>query len=254
MITLSHSGSGRDLVLLPGWGSDGTIFSSLLPALEGHFRVHLGRWHQHTQPALSSDELLKTIREDLIHQLEHQDSQQAIWVGWSLGGLIATDMAQHHPEKVIGLMTIAFNPCFVQQADWSCAMPKDEFTRFQEAYVNEPIETLNRFMALQGLGAVDRRNLQKLLKKSQCSIPNQQQAALLNLLRKDLRPAIAQLAIKQMHCYGELDGLVPASELTMALTYLNPHVQTRCYAAATHLPFISAKDAWLKDLLEWCAV
>jgi len=264
MIKLDQSGSGRDLVLLPGWGSDGSIFSSVIPTLESHFRVHLGRWQNasnafnskehHSYDSLSNDELLEDIREGLIHQLDHQGVKQAIWVGWSLGGLIATDIAKHHPEKVISLMTLAFNPCFVQQDNWSCAMPEDQFREFQQAFTHQPMETLNRFIALQVLGAMDRRVLQKSLRKSQFTIDVLRQAALLNLLQKDLRPAISKLSIKQMHCYGELDALVPSAKLMIAMKQLNPQARTQSYALATHLPFISAEEAWLKDLLEWCAV
>jgi pimeloyl-[acyl-carrier protein] methyl ester esterase len=43
--------------------------------------------------------------------------KRAIWLGWSLGGLVASQIALPHPERVQALVT-ASSPCFSAQEEW----------------------------------------------------------------------------------------------------------------------------------------
>jgi len=46
----------------------------------------------------------------LLHGWGMNGAKQAIWVGWSLGGLVATHMALHHADYVSKLVTVASSP------------------------------------------------------------------------------------------------------------------------------------------------
>ncbi|WP_417579601.1 alpha/beta fold hydrolase [Nitrincola sp.] len=238
---------GRDLVLVPGWGSSADIFDPLLDALMAEFRVHRvvfdhSDWRK-TSPA--------ALNYTLIQCLRRQAPQRALWMGWSLGGLLATQLAAQAPEHVIGLITVAFNPCFVQRDDWHCAMPQAQFSRFQTDFSSNPEATLQRFHALQVLGATDKRHLLDLLHRSCSPLSTAYLSDLLTLLLEDVRPALAQLQLPVLHLLGKSDALVPASPLVELLPLLSSDASVHCYPGASHLPFISAADRVITDVLSW---
>lgn len=243
----THAGTGVDLVLLPGWGSDATIFSTLVSRLTPYFNLHLGSW---TEPQCIADTAV-ALREQLLETLLTHTPEKAIWVGWSLGGQLALEVAGRYPERVERVMTLACNPCFVQKDDWRSAMPVLEFNQFCQAFKDSPSTALKRFQTLQTLGSPDRRSLVNVLASSKTSLSTDALYLLLNLLAEDLRERVQQLNVPQMHCYGALDALVPSTELILAMKELNPQIQTCCYAKASHLPFLSASDEWVNDLRQW---
>lgn len=238
---------GRDVVLVPGWGSSATVFDPLLDALMAEFRVHRvvfdhSDWRKSSTTAL---------QHSLIQCLRRQAPQRALWIGWSLGGLLATQLAAQAPEHVRGLITVAFNPCFVQRDDWHCAMPQAQFSRFQMDFSTNPKVTLQRFQALQVLGAPDKRHLLDLLHRSCSPLSTAFLSDLLTLLLDDVRPALAQLHQPVLHLLGKADALVPASPLVGLLPLLSIDASVHCYSGASHLPFISAASRVMKDVLSW---
>ncbi|MBL0229291.1 MAG: alpha/beta fold hydrolase [Moraxellaceae bacterium] len=54
----------------------------------------------------------------------------AIYIGWSLGGAIVIDMALQYPKRVMAVVAVATNPCFLQRNNWRCAMPSLDFQQF----------------------------------------------------------------------------------------------------------------------------
>lgn len=238
---------GRDLVLIPGWGSRADIFDPLLDQLMAVFRVH--------RVALDHPDWLTgspaALQYTLIQCLRRQAPKQALWMGWSLGGLLATQLAAQSPEHVRGLITVAFNPCFVQRDDWPCAMPQAQFSRFQADFSVNPEATLQRFQTLQVLGAPDKRHLLDVLHRSCSPLSTAYLSDLLTLLLEDARPALAQLHQPVLHLLGKGDALVPASPLAELLPLLSSDASVHCYSGASHLPFISAADRVIKDVLSW---
>ncbi len=241
-------GSGPDLVLLPGWASDGRIFTPLFSSLMAYFTLHLASWREAEWVELSP----KAFKQQIIIDLTGQLPDQSILVGWSLGGLIAVNLAHHSPHKVKSLMTLAFNPSFIEQSDWSCAMSRENFASFQRAYAKHPKKTLREFSALQLLGETRRQTVQRQLLNSRSQLTDKTQLRLLALLQEDARSMVQQLVQPQCYCYGTEDVLAPSSSLIAEASLLNPSIETRSYQGSAHLPFLSAPSQWLKDLIDWC--
>ncbi|RKZ33738.1 MAG: pimeloyl-[acyl-carrier protein] methyl ester esterase, partial [Gammaproteobacteria bacterium] len=42
----------------------------------------------------------------------------AMWIGWSLGGLVAMEVARQYPERVSALTLMASTPRFQRHPDW----------------------------------------------------------------------------------------------------------------------------------------
>ncbi len=57
---------------------------------------------------------------------------RALWLGWSLGGLVALRAALDYPANVRGLVMIASSPRFVSAPDWPHGVAADCVRRVRQ--------------------------------------------------------------------------------------------------------------------------
>ncbi len=164
------SGRGNDLVLVHGWGMNGAVWQQTVTMLETHFRVHVvdlpGYGHSAHCDAQNLDDIVLQLMVDV-------PPKDAIWVGWSLGGLVATHMALHYPDHVNMLVTVASSPKFSAEKEpvnWS-GIDHDVLTAFTKQLVEDFQVTIERFMALQTIGSRTAREDIKQLKQAVLSRP-----------------------------------------------------------------------------------
>lgn len=97
------------LILLPGWGLGVSPLEPLAAALRGldeHLHVHI-----EPLPTLASSDL-----DEWLDELDATLPDNAWLGGWSLGGMLASELAARRGERCCGLLTLASNPSFVAQA------------------------------------------------------------------------------------------------------------------------------------------
>lgn len=114
------------LILLPGWGLGVSPLEPLAAALQGldeHLRVEI-----EPLPELESSDL-----NEWLDELDASVPDNAWLGGWSLGGMLASELAARRGERCCGLLTLASNPCFVAHAEWASAMPGRPLTGFWPA-------------------------------------------------------------------------------------------------------------------------
>jgi pimeloyl-[acyl-carrier protein] methyl ester esterase len=171
--------------------------------------------------------------------------ERAVWLGWSLGGLIALEAALRVPERVSALVLLTATPRFVRARDWPAAMDAATLARFHEELQADPSGTLDRFLALQVRGSVAARDCLRTLRREVSWRPAANPAALemgLDLLRtSDLRERICGLACPTLWLFGQRDTLVPAAA-SEGLAALLPDSVQRVIAGAAHAPFLSHRD------------
>ncbi len=201
-------GQGEDLVLLHGWGMNGAVWDQTVDQLSQHFRVHTVDLPGYGHSAHLQGENLDDITKHLLDEAP----KQAIWLGWSLGGLIASHIALKAPERVSKLITVASSPKFAAERPWRGIQPKvlQDFT----AQLLEDFKlTVERFMALQAMGSPSARQDVKQLKKAVLSRPEPNPESLMAGLKMladvDLRSELVDLSVPMLRMYGRLDGLVP---------------------------------------------
>ncbi|WP_207063697.1 alpha/beta fold hydrolase [Motiliproteus sp. SC1-56] len=234
------------LVLVHGWGMHSGVWSDWLQALKPHFDLTLV-----DLPGLGRSSGLPVeayTLEVLADRLAAVMTRPAIWLGWSLGGLVAAQVAHRHPGKVRGLVTLATNPCFVVCPDWSHAMPRATFDRFSLDLEADWRQTLNRFVMLQGQGDEQARPVIRALKGAvelYRELPPAQLGPALMLLDGDYRPCFAALDCPRLHLFGAEDQLVPAEVASQPP--LAPHAQV--LPGAGHVLFLSCPQRVLDALL-----
>jgi pimeloyl-[acyl-carrier protein] methyl ester esterase len=97
-------GTGPDLVLLHGWALHGGMWGPWLDDLERHVRLHVldlpGHGHSPWPPgAHDLGDLAAAV-------FPHVPSGAAV-LGWSLGGMLALELARRHPRHLRALLLVA---------------------------------------------------------------------------------------------------------------------------------------------------
>ncbi|MGP1665435.1 MAG: alpha/beta fold hydrolase, partial [Rhodanobacter sp.] len=102
------------LVLLHGWAMHGGVLEPLVEALEAHCTMYVVDLPGH---GYSRDCALPLEPRGCAAAIAAQ-TPPAIWLGWSLGGLIALTAALDLPHHVRGLAMLCATPKFVRDASW----------------------------------------------------------------------------------------------------------------------------------------
>jgi len=210
------------LVLLHGWGLNHAVWQQIVPFLLQNYQV--------LTPDLPGFGLALQCPSPytltaVAAQLAQQIPPQSLVLGWSLGGLIATQLALDFPDKVKALALVASSPCFLAKTDWP-GMDGKVLTQFATALSKDLALTVERFLAIQALGSETARLDIKVLKQAVLSLPLPQQQALaggLQLLAEhDLRTQLANLKMPVAGCYGRLDSSCYAQRWTSLCCLKHP--------------------------------
>lgn len=234
-----------DLVLLHGWGLHSLVWDPIIPALLQHYRVTvidlpgLGR-----SPIPGGDYNL----DYLVEQVLAVAPQRAIWLGWSLGGMVAMRAAITHPDRISGLITVASSPQFVADERWPVAMNADILQGFRNLFEEDWEGTLIRFLALQCKDSDTMREDVRILKDLVYFHGLPAQKALragLEILRDvHLLNDLKKIRCPTLHVFGEKDNLVPVG-VSAALADYQPDAVTAIIKGASHVPFISAPELFV---------
>ncbi|WP_249679422.1 alpha/beta fold hydrolase [Pseudomonas abieticivorans] len=216
------------LILLPGWGLGISVLEPLAAALQGldeHLRVEI-----EPLPDLPTSDLAEWLDE------LDADLPQDVWLGgWSLGGMLAAELAARRGDRCCGLVTLASNPCFVARAEWPSAMHGETFDAFLAGCASDPQATLKRFSLLCAQGAAqDPRGLARLLNAGAPTASVDSLRHGLELLANlDIRAALQHYPGPQFHLFAGLDALVPAEAANDLLTLL-PDIEVGVIEQASH--------------------
>ncbi|MGX5087917.1 pimeloyl-ACP methyl ester esterase BioH [Enterobacter sp. UPMP2052] len=235
------------LVLLHGWGLNAEVWRCVSEELASHFTLHLVDLPGYGR---SSGYGAMTLAE-MANEVLDAAPQNAIWLGWSLGGLVASQIALTHLERVQALVTVASSPCFSAHDAWPGIKP-EVLAGFQQQLSADFQRTVERFLALQTMGTETARQDARTLKQTVLSLPMPDVAVLnggLEILRTvDLREPLASLALPHLRIYGYLDGLVPRKVVPL-LDALWPESESLVVAKAAHAPFISHPEEIVSALV-----
>ena len=215
------------LILLPGWGLGVSPLEPLAAALQGldeHLQVEI-----EPLPALTSSNLT-----DWVDELDATLPQDAWLGGWSLGGMLAAELAARRGERCCGVLTLASNVSFVAHEQWPSAMAGETFDGFLAGCAADPRQTLKRFSLLCAQGCGDPRGLSRLLLGgAPNTAPEVLMAGLELLALLDTRAALQGFRGPQLHLFAGLDALVPA-EAAGELLALLPDVEIGLIEQAGH--------------------
>ena len=212
-------GQGQPLVLFHGWGFDHKIMLPLAEALTPFYEVTLL-----DLPGFgNSPSPTETYSfEQLLTQISAVIPEQALLVGWSLGGLIALKLA----EKAKAISLLASSPCFISGPNWPGISPA-YFKSFTASMTENPQKTLRKFQQLQGAARID-KNIPPPL-QLEAWLQWLDILALTDLRSLPIKPSLQVIL-------GAKDLLLPAT-LADSLTTLWPNAKVQLVPKQGHLLF-----------------
>ena len=240
-------GQGPDVVMLHGWGLHGGVFSRVAARLAASHCVHLVDLPGHGASA-PLDRFDADAVADLLDQAFPLPTQL---VGWSLGGLIAQHWAARHPDKIKSLALVATSPRFVRDDSWPHAQERKSIEAVAASLDGAFEQTLERFLALQMMGAPSARDTLKALRADLFAHgrPQGLLPALELLLEADARALAGRIQCPVGLFYGVRDAITPigagrwlAAELADARLYEFPQ--------ASHAPFLSHETEFVAALAQ----
>jgi pimeloyl-[acyl-carrier protein] methyl ester esterase len=248
-------GAGENLVLLHGWGMHGGVWGGescgIRDELARHFRLHIADLPGYGSSPCCAPYTLEHLAALVAERLP----QRTHLCGWSLGGLVALEVARRFPEKVARLVLVASTPCFAQREDWRCAMAPETLREFAAALESDYEGTLKRFLALQARGEEGEKGAQAA-------------KAVLRTLRDGLftrgRPALGALRggleilaetdlRGQLECpstllvHGDRDLLSPLPAAQWLASHL-PDARLEVFHGAAHAPFLSHPNQFVETV------
>jgi pimeloyl-[acyl-carrier protein] methyl ester esterase len=236
-LSVSRIGQGKPIILLHGWGMSASVFDPLRDLLAGYREVITvdlpgygkSQWH----PSLGFEGQVDLISKQI---------PEGTLLGWSMGGLYATEIARQNPDRFDRLILMCSNPCFVRRDDWEAAVDEAVFAAFALSLERGWASTIKHFLSLQMLSNSDGRHLIRELMDKLKFAGEPDAAALrfgLNLLKTtDTRSVLSEIEIPVDMVFGKRDALVPIS-VAKEISKINSKIRVESLADAAHAPFLS---------------
>ena len=237
-----------DIILLHGWGCASQSWQTLIPALQNIAHVIAL-----DIPGFGDSESIPEFTLDTVVQLiAAQLPEKCVLIGWSLGGMLAVQIAARYPNKISRLITLATNAKFVASRDYETAMPLAVNRQFNRSFAADPESTLRLFSGLLAQGDANERALLKQIRAlaEPDKINSNWLQALELLSQLDNREAFAQLTQPGLHLLAEKDALVPVAT-EQALAQLNSQQSTQVVCGAAHALHWSQPELIVKTIQEF---
>lgn len=236
------------LVLIHGWGAHSGVWQSVLPTLLETFNVCCIDLPGHgNSEAIKNNDIAAWA--DAVLEVA---PKKAIWLGWSLGGLVAQQAAITAPQRIEKLIVVASTPKFVTAADWTDAVDEKTFAEFHADVVANPHASLLRFIALQTRGSKTAAEDSRLLRKTLLQPAPDARAmdhGMQLLLKTDLRKTIKNICCPVLVLAGQRDRLVPESAINK-MTALFTNGDSAIIKQAGHAPFLSHPQQFCQAVKE----
>ncbi len=252
--------SNKQILLIHGWGMNSGVWTDIAKSLESYYPDYLirsvdlpgyGKSTSYPLKKLNGIYNSQSLAQSLIPLLE---KKQNIIIAWSMGGLVAIELATIAEVNISQLIFVSSTPRFVQDNHWNYAVPASFFEDFYQSLLKDHQATLKRFLAIQAMGSSTARQDIKylythLLKRGKAN-PESLQYGLKMLLKEDKRKQLSQItAIPIYLICGERDTLVHYRGQKQLAEQKN--VTLHKIPGAGHAPFISHPETF-KEILQLC--
>jgi pimeloyl-[acyl-carrier protein] methyl ester esterase len=199
----------------------------------------------------SVDNLYKYNLTNVISEVLQVIPAGATLLGWSMGGLIATQLVLDHPGAINKLVLVASAPKFTRDDSWPDGIDAEVLDGFAGDLRDDYRDTVKRFIAIQSMGSKNPREEQRILRDRVFRHGNPQIAALeggLKILHDtDLRTRLNEINIPVLWIAGEHDSLFRRTAAIRAQTFID-NSELAVIEGAGHAPFLSHETEFLKVL------
>ncbi|QTM69045.1 pimeloyl-ACP methyl ester esterase BioH [Buchnera aphidicola (Hormaphis cornu)] len=228
-----------NLILIHGWGLNSKIWNLLLNYITDDFKCYI---IDLPGSGINKHWKCKNI-ENTVKTLHYYMPNNAVWLGWSMGSLIAKHLALSFPKAIKAIISICSSPCFIKKSSWP-GIKKDTLSKFYTELSKNYTKTIKSFLKFQTL--ITEPSINRALLTHQCnkilSDSKPEQSTLKNnfkfILNSDYRQSLLNLKIPLLRIYGTLDSLVPI-QIAEILDIMYPNSYSYIIKKSAHMPFLS---------------
>ncbi|WP_096551246.1 alpha/beta fold hydrolase [Ureibacillus thermosphaericus] len=222
-----------NIVFIPGWGMKGEIFASLARSLRHLGDVSFIEW--------GGIESISSFRERAKQALH----ARSVLIGWSLGSLVALEMAHENPKLVSHLVLIGGTSRFVTAAGYDAGWHPRIVERMKKQLQRHPGETINAFLASL-LTEEENADLSDYFHRDRTK---ELLIGLDYLLTADARLLLPEIHVPMLLIHGERDAICPPD----ASRHIAAHARAATLALFSntgHVPFVT-KTEECAQLIQW---
>jgi len=265
------------IVLFHGWGLNSAVWQPFIVSLPVEFTnaFHVITIDLPGFGVNADKKVMPYSLANICQYIANTIEQPAIYLGWSLGGLVATEMALTYPEKVLGLITVASSPRFTEQRTeqrteqksveaineqvkeqlvWPGIKPHVLDIFHQQLQIDAE-KTISSFLKLQAMGSPhvrqDIKQISELVFQYEMANKSTLDESLKLLETSDFRSKLIDIKQPFLRLYGSADSLVPKSVIEQVTKLAKYNSTQHTFERASHAPFISHLDDFTQVLTNW---
>ena len=234
------------LVILHGWAMHGGVMSPLVDALKERCTVYVVDLPGHGYSRECAIALEPRASAAAIAAV----TPPAMWLGWSMGGLIALTAALELPQQVLSLAMLCATSKFVRDDSWPFGSDAKQVRHLATDLETDYHATLERFMALETMGSADPRAELRHLRTLVFDRGEPDLRVLLEGIRileeGDRRADLPHLGIPSAWLAGRRDRLIPPRAMQWSADQCGGSFAEIEHAG--HAPFFGHVDALVQTL------
>lgn len=225
------------LIMLPGWSMKNFVWNKINEFLSKDFELIFIEW--------ANVHSLDEFKERVIKIIEQKQISTFSLLGWSLGSLVAQDIASDNLWNIKHLILIGGTSSFVQHKEdrYNIGWNKIIVERMKSQLYKKPQETLSNFYEAMFSKEEKQKGYDKqFLQMVEYNIENQSLDSLTlgldYLIQKDLRTKLSDINIPLLIIHGEEDSICPLDAAIYIKSMIN-HSNIKIINHGGHIPFFT---------------
>lgn len=222
--------SNKTLAFLPGWGFKASIFEDITASFHGEAIMLL-------------DLPKPSDLDSMVDTIANQLTNGATLVAWSLGGLLAIELANRYPEKIAKLVLVCTTPKFVTEDEWLGIDPL-LVDQFRQSAKTDMDRLCSRFLKITQYPNKE-KELFLMMKQHMLTNADDLLHYLELLFTLDVRASFKKLGNHVTYLLSESDAIIP-SKIERQIRAMNKDIKIQILKNAGHVPFLTHKSEFME--------
>lgn len=256
--TLSYyvSGQGKPLVCLHGWAMSAAVFQELAALLADDYQLFIPDLPGHGASDSPQSFELQAYAGDLSFWVRQTVPSPCSVLGWSLGGMLALELAQDNQLAIDKLILVSTTPQFTASDDWPFGLPTTQVRALARNLRRRFEKTLGEFFALSFAGEdISPERMRAIRRFAVYSNPPPEPDSALGCLEmlssQNQRGALKDIAQPSLVLHGSLDRISPVDAGRQMAKDL-PRSEFVEFPEVSHGPFLSRPEEIADSIRRFC--
>jgi pimeloyl-ACP methyl ester carboxylesterase len=194
-ISVKVSGQGTPLIFLPGFACPGSVWDSTVKNLEPGYQAHLVTYAGFDNLKPIPMPWYPALKEALAQYILNQKMEKVYIVGHSMGGNLATDLANALPDRVTKILLVDAIPCMRELM--MPGVPAEAIVYdapYNKQMINMDSNAMKQYTTMMaGNMTNDKENANKIAKWMMMADRETYVYGYVDLLKLDLRPDLSKI-------------------------------------------------------------